>query len=198
MSENTVTFYIELVDESLREIYQEMEKTPTRDSALTIPLPNNFDLTYHSEAPEGVPGWIYSALGNSFSFILKGLQYYGFFQLNRDNYSRKIPLGIKAMAVDGYGRQIPYFLLPRSSTGLRYPIRMSNSIGLIDYEYRGEIGAIVDILYETDSLSPENLKSGHRLFQLMPITFCRNIEVKLVDKLPESDRGEGGFGSTGK
>lgn len=85
----------------------------------------------------------------------------------------------------------PYYLIPRSSIS-KTPLRMANSIGLIDGGYRGEIIAMVDNIKTEDF----TVNEGDRLFQLVamdgsPITF------ELVEKLSDTTRGTGGFGSTG-
>ncbi len=85
----------------------------------------------------------------------------------------------------------PYYLIPRSSIS-KTPLRMSNSIGLIDGGYRGEIIGMVDNIKTEDY----HVSTGDRLFQLVamdgsPITF------ELVDSLSDTSRGTGGFGSTG-
>ena len=86
----------------------------------------------------------------------------------------------------------PYFLLPRSSIS-KTSLRLSNSVGLIDAGYRGEIMAAVDnIKAEEYTVEP-----GQRLFQLVPIDGSP-ISFELVDELSETSRGAGGFGSTGK
>ena len=86
----------------------------------------------------------------------------------------------------------PYLLMPRSSIG-KTPLRMCNSIGLIDGGYRGEIMAVVDnIKNEAYTIEP-----GQRLFQLVGMDGSP-IHFKWVDELSETARGEGGFGSTGK
>ena len=86
----------------------------------------------------------------------------------------------------------PYLLMPRSSIA-KTPLRLCNSIGLIDGGYRGEIMAVVDnIKKESYTVEP-----GQRLFQLVAMDGSP-IHFKLVDVLSESTRGEGGFGSTGK
>lgn len=86
----------------------------------------------------------------------------------------------------------PYFLLPRSSIS-KTSLRLSNSVGLIDAGYRGEIIAVVDnIKAEEYTVEP-----GQRLFQLVPIDGSP-ISFELVDELSETSRGAGGFGSTGK
>ncbi len=85
----------------------------------------------------------------------------------------------------------PYLLMPRSSIA-KTGLRMSNSIGLIDAGYRGEIMAAVDNIRDTD----EVIKPGQRLFQLVAMDGSP-IHFELVDELSETTRGTGGFGSTG-
>ena len=86
----------------------------------------------------------------------------------------------------------PYLLMPRSSIA-KTPLRLCNSIGLIDGGYRGEIMAVVDnIKKESYTVEP-----GQRLFQLVAMDGSP-IHFELVDELSESTRGEGGFGRTGK
>ena len=85
-----------------------------------------------------------------------------------------------------------FFLLPRSSIS-KTPLRLSNSVGLIDAGYRGELQAPVDNISDDSYL----IKKGTRLFQIVnpALTSFRRIEI--VDNLSKTDRGEGGFGSTG-
>lgn len=86
----------------------------------------------------------------------------------------------------------PYLLLPRSSIS-KTPLRLSNSIGLIDAGYRGEIIAAVDNIREEDyTVSPVD-----RLFQLVAMDGSP-IHFDLVDELSDTSRGSGGFGSTGR
>jgi len=87
---------------------------------------------------------------------------------------------------------VGYLLIPRSSI-VKTPLRMSNSIGLIDKNYRGNIMAFVDNISNEDYV----IEKGTRLFQIV----TGNLEplcIKVVDTLSETDRGQGGFGSTGK
>ena len=86
----------------------------------------------------------------------------------------------------------PYMLMPRSSIA-KTPIRLSNSIGLIDAGYRGEIMAAVDNIKNI----PFALEVGQRLFQLVGMDGSE-INFELVENLSTSSRGSGGFGSTGK
>ena len=108
--------------------------------------------------------------------------------------SFKLPLGVKCSAYIG---EIPssFTTVPRSSMGSKTSLRLSNSIGIIDSGYRGELMAFVDnIGSEAQTLTTET-----RLFQivaptLMPI-FVEVVEG--VEDLGTTIRGEGGFGSTG-
>lgn len=85
-----------------------------------------------------------------------------------------------------------YYLYPRSSIS-KTPLIMANSVGIIDHSYRGNIMAKV---YNT-SHSPYEVKRGERLFQLCMPTL-EPFTVEFVDELDQTDRGTGGFGSTGK
>ena len=84
-----------------------------------------------------------------------------------------------------------YQLLPRSSTAIKTPLRISNSMGIIDKGYRGNIMAIVDNIKN----EPYTIKKGDRLFQLI-VFVSLPIQIKLCNELSETSRGDGGFGST--
>jgi dUTP pyrophosphatase len=84
-----------------------------------------------------------------------------------------------------------YYLYPRSSIS-KTPLMMANSVGIIDYGYRGNIMAKV---YNTSDQTYV-VKEGERLFQLcMPSLEPFNVEF--VTELDSTERGTGGFGSTG-
>ena len=102
--------------------------------------------------------------------------------------TKLIKLGISCEPVD----TMAYFLFPRSSIS-KTPLRLSNSIGLIDGGYRGEIMASCDNIKDGSYLA----KKGERLFQLVAAN-CSPISYKLVEELSDTSRGSGGFGSTGK
>ena len=104
------------------------------------------------------------------------------------NESTLIHLGISCENLDNK----PYMLMPRSSIA-KTPLRLSNSIGLIDAGYRGEIMAAVDNIKNI----PFTLDVGQRLFQLVGMDGSE-INFELVKNLSASSRGSGGFGSTGK
>ena len=86
----------------------------------------------------------------------------------------------------------PYMLMPRSSIA-KTSLRLSNSIGLIDAGYRGEIMAAVDNIKNISY----SVEVGQRLFQLVGMDGSE-INFELVQDLSASSRGSDGFGSTGK
>ena len=87
---------------------------------------------------------------------------------------------------------MPYLLMPRSSIS-KTPLRQCNSVGLIDAGYRGEIMAAVDNIKEI----PFTVEPGQRLFQLVSMD-GGPISFEIVSELSTTDRGQDGFGSTGK
>ncbi len=91
---------------------------------------------------------------------------------------------------------VAYWLMPRSSI-TKTPLRMSNSMGLIDAGYRGTIKAPVDYIFRSITDEPYTIKRGTRLFQLVAADL-KGMSFELVDELSETTRGEGGFGSTGE
>jgi dUTP pyrophosphatase len=81
---------------------------------------------------------------------------------------------------------------PRSGLALKHGITVLNTPGTIDSGYRGEIGVI---LRNTGNATFE-VKRGDRIAQLVIQEYVRG-NFTVVDSLPESERGDGGFGSTG-
>jgi dUTP pyrophosphatase len=84
-------------------------------------------------------------------------------------------------------------VFPRSSIR-KYELALSNSVGVIDSGYRGELQATFKKTNGLDSLS---YKVGDRVAQIMIIPHP-TIEFEEVNELNNTERGEGGFGSTGK
>lgn len=84
-------------------------------------------------------------------------------------------------------------LFARSGLATKGGICLANGVGVIDSDYRGEIGVA---LLNTGS-EPYTILPGDRIAQLM-VTPVVQPTVELVDELPATDRGEGGFGSTGR
>lgn len=87
---------------------------------------------------------------------------------------------------------LSYMLVPRSSI-VKTPYRMSNSIGIIDSGYRGNIMAFVDVLGDGPVVEP---KVGERLFQIIRPNLDK-FDYEIVSELSQTERGAGGFGSTG-
>jgi dUTP pyrophosphatase len=106
-------------------------------------------------------------------------------------HSNKIKLGIMCEMTNG-GEGVGYMLLPRSSTGSKTPLRLSNSVGVIDKTYRGEVMAIVDNLSDDDYV----INGGDRLFQLVPFD-GKGVNHFELGKVSHTIRGSNGFGSTG-
>lgn len=84
-------------------------------------------------------------------------------------------------------------IFPRSSIGAKTGLRLSNSAGIIDSEYRGPLG----VIYDNTSDSKYVIHKGDRIAQLMVMP-SYHFMPKIVDELPSTERGEGGFGSSGK
>lgn len=102
-----------------------------------------------------------------------------------------IPLGVKADLGDP---NLGLFLFGRSGLALKHGIQLLNSVGVIDSDFRGEIGAI---LYNTGVTGEAfTIEPYDRVAQCI---FIRAEEVDLVDKdaLTVTERGEGGYNSTG-
>src|SRR5262249_21611435 len=99
-----------------------------------------------------------------------------------------VPTGLRLAIPDGYAG----LLLPRSGLALRHGVTVLNAPGLIDAGYRGEI----QVLLINHGAEPITLERGERIAQLIiqPVAHARLVET---ERLPESSRGEGGFGSTG-
>jgi dUTP pyrophosphatase len=95
--------------------------------------------------------------------------------------------------------EIPYGLelqvRPRSGLALKNGITVLNSPGTVDSGYRGEVGVILINLGQDDF----TINNGDRIAQgvIAPVTMKSMIRFNKTDKLSDSDRGEGGFGSSG-
>jgi dUTP pyrophosphatase len=99
-----------------------------------------------------------------------------------------ISTGLKVAIPHGYEAQVR----PRSGLALRHGITMVNSPGTIDAGYRGEIG----VLLINHGQEPFTVRRGDRIGQMVVAPIARAVWEE-VTELPPSERGEGGFGSTG-
>ena len=102
---------------------------------------------------------------------------------------RLVPTGIAIALPEGYEAQVR----PRSGLALKHGVTLLNTPGTIDADYRGEIGCIMINL----GAEPFVIKDGERIAQLV-INQVIHAELQEVEELPESTRGEGGFGHTGQ
>ena len=109
----------------------------------------------------------------------------------------KLSSGIYGAVINALNGPNPFLILPRSSTGSKTPLRLANSVGLIDEGYRGELLVCVDNHSDFEFVLPE----GGLYFQLCAqdyIPFAKVVLVDSLDDLPSArdTRGAGGFGST--
>ena len=100
-----------------------------------------------------------------------------------------IGTGLKIALPEGYESQVR----PRSGLAAKHGITVLNAPGTIDADYRGEIGVILVNL----SSEPFTVEPGERIAQLVIAQYTQ-IQWTLVNNLEETERGAGGFGSTGK
>ena len=100
-----------------------------------------------------------------------------------------VPTGLKIALPKGYEAQVR----PRSGLAAKHGITVLNSPGTIDADYRGEIGVILVNLSQT----PFTIHPGERIAQLVMAQF-EQIQWEETQELSKTDRGTGGFGSTGK
>lgn len=100
-----------------------------------------------------------------------------------------VPTGLAVAIPEGHAGLV----LPRSGLAARHGLTMANAPGLIDSGYRGEV---VCAMVNLDREHVVAIRRGDRIAQLV-IVPAPSVEAAWVDELPTSDRGEGGFGSTG-
>lgn len=101
-----------------------------------------------------------------------------------------IPTGLAVAIPDGHAGLV----LPRSGLASRHGLTLSNAPGLIDAGYRGEVTiAVVNL----DPREPVEIHKGDRIAQLVVVPFAEAKPVEVAE-LPPSERGGGGFGSSGR
>jgi dUTP pyrophosphatase len=101
-----------------------------------------------------------------------------------------IPTGIALALPDGHAG----FVLPRSGLAFRHGVTCLNTPGLIDSGYRDELKVL---LVNTDPVEKYRVERGDRIAQLV-IQRVEQAEFDVVDELPTSERGLGGFGHSGR
>lgn len=131
-------------------------------------------------------------------------------KIKNSTLSNKVPMGVKCSMIFN-GMYTGYYLYPRSSMGAKTPLRLSNSAGIIDPGYRGELGALLDNhdpinekargMDENAIFNYYTIGKGDRIVQICSPNLTYPIYPIIVnseDELGESIRGNGGFGSTGR
>lgn len=101
----------------------------------------------------------------------------------------KVPTGLAMQIPTG----LAGFIFPRSGLACNSGIRLSNCVGVIDSDYRGE----VMVSLTCDDKDPQRIQPHERIGQIVFIHY-EPEEFEEVDRLDETARGEGGFGSTGQ
>jgi dUTP pyrophosphatase len=103
-----------------------------------------------------------------------------------------VPTGFALAIPPGYEGQVR----PRSGLALRHGVTLPNAPGTIDSDYRGEVSVIV----QNGGQEPFVLRRGDRIAQLVvaPVVRAALQEVPSADDLGSTERGEGGFGHTGR
>jgi dUTP pyrophosphatase len=103
--------------------------------------------------------------------------------------SQLVGLGFAAAIPEGHVG----LLLPRSSAGAKHGVELNNTCGVIDSDYRGEWKAAI----KTKSGRFFSWAPGDRVLQFLIVPIA-NVQLNQVESLDETQRGEGGFGSTGQ
>jgi len=101
-----------------------------------------------------------------------------------------VPTGIAVAIPRGYAG----FVQPRSGLALKHGVTCLNTPGLIDADYRGELKVL---LVNTDPAESFEIERGERIAQLV-IQAVEHVQFVEVDELDDTERGDGGFGHTGR
>ena len=109
----------------------------------------------------------------------------------------QLPPGCSAMIPTGIACEFPegYFgmMFPRSSVGVKRQMALANTAGIIDNDYTGEI----IMAFTNNSYETQIINHGERLAQMILLPYV-TYNIVETDTLSETDRGSGGFGSTGR
>lgn len=154
-------------------------KRITVKSASLVSMPENIDvLITASHVPSyALPGDAGADLSSTQNLVLEPGQ------------RAMVPTGVSLALPEGYAALV----VPRSGLAARHGISIVNTPGIIDAGYRGEIKVM---LLNTDREESFTVKAGERIAQLVIIPVIRANFIS-VETLPSSERGVGGFGSTG-
>ena len=101
-----------------------------------------------------------------------------------------VPTGVAVAIPNGYAGLV----LPRSGLALRHGVTVVNAPGLVDAGYRGELNVL---LINTDPENDYEVHRGDRIAQLVVVA-VEQVAFVVVEELPASERGSGGFGHSGR
>ena len=101
-----------------------------------------------------------------------------------------VPTGVAVAIPHGYAGLV----LPRSGLAVHHGVTVVNAPGLVDAGYRGELRVV---LLNTDPVADYVVHRGDRIAQLVVVA-VEQVAMAVVDELPGSDRGQGGFGHSGR
>ena len=169
------TLRIKVLDESLESLYKKRVNVEG-DAGVDLYFPKEVNVPAKSLGlivPLGIKGAMVQSVSNHLT----------------DNIPKEMLEGMFGGAIQD--KNMSYIVSPRSSIS-KTPLRMSNCIGIMDSGYRGEFKVPIDNLSDEDFV----IEKHTRLFQVVNPTLD-SIELEIVNKLSTSQRGEGGFGSTG-
>ena len=107
----------------------------------------------------------------------------------RPGETRRISLGLALALPEGYFGAV----FARSGLATRQGLRPANCVGVVDSDYRGE--NMVPL--HNDSAVPQTIRHGDRVAQMVVLPYLA-VDFTEVEELDETERGEGGFGSTGR
>ena len=122
------------------------------------------------------------------------------YTINSNTLSKKINHGISC-SMTFNNKPTAYYLYPRSSMGSKTPLRLSNSVGIIDAGYRGHITGLVDNINISGEQEAFTVNLNDRLMQICGPNIMYPIYPVLVNNISDlgvTTRGSGGFGSTGR
>ncbi len=186
---NKYVLYIRLLDESLREQYIESIKKyfdpDCLDSGFDLIIPEDFKYRYNNN--------MLSLVKKTNEFVSNPKEWGS--EHNNNMTNLRIDHKIQCMVLNcKINKLTGYYLYPRSSIA-KTSFIMSNSTGIIDAGYRGNIIAAIKRIDE-DSLYIIEKFQHNKLFQLCTPNLSKFKSIELVNTLPTSKRGVGGFGST--
>ena len=167
-----------LIEIILNATFEIFDKVLEKYHVYTIELPMTVDIA----AGAKVPTYAHETDAAADLYAMEDTTLVG------NSKGNKLRTGVKIQLPEGWLALI----IPRSSIGAKTPLRLSNSVGLIDSGYRGELG----VLYDNTSDESYEIHAGDRIAQLLVMPSYR-FKPEVVEVLADSDRGEGGFGSSG-